>query len=647
MVISALLGLAIILSSWILVSTFLEVMGVASWTGFGRWWEIDCPVSEVPGALIPAIVATPSSGRAPLLVSFSDDSIGPRDSWQWDFGDGSPQSAAQNPSHFYKALGKHVVVLKVSGSSGGAVAFKSITVEPTFSSASDFSQGTMLNTSVPADKDQLELESTVVTKNFLWVAASGRGTIVKIDISDGAVLGEYRTAPQTVASPNPSRTTVDANGYVWVTNRDVESEVNNKKMGSVTFIGLKENNGCVDRNKNGAIDTSAGLGDIKDWDANSKRDNDLGGVSLAQDECILQYVRINSYGARHLSIDAKDTTKVWAGGIGSREWDLVDSKNGAIVRSEPSVGAGGYGGLIDKNGILWSTTNRTILRWDTSKKLTDQGSYSIINPPANKTYYGLCVDKENYIWSTILDSKDDNGAITKFRPDGSVVGTYTHGNQYAQGCVGDASGNIWVAHSLVTTAINTVGHLLSDGTRIGNVVLDASANAGPTGVAVDANGKVWATGYYTSKVYRIDPAGGAVGADGTTKIGAVDKVVGLGSGASPYNYSDMTGSTVVAPPTRGSWTVVYDSNSSTATWNKISWKAKVESPASLTVTAASASPDSGNCSDATFSTNVSVTNGVQISNLSGECLQVTVAFDRGQAFGDSPILYDLSLDWDP
>ena len=54
---------------------------------------------------------------------------------------------------------------------------------------------------------------------FIWVAASGRGTIVKIDTGSGVILGEYWSAPQN-RPQNPSRTTVDSNGNVWAGNRD-------------------------------------------------------------------------------------------------------------------------------------------------------------------------------------------------------------------------------------------------------------------------------------------------------------------------------------------------------------------------------------------------------------------------------------------
>jgi len=54
--------------------------------------------------------------------------------------------------------------------------------------------------------------------NFIWIALSGRGTIAKVDTLTGAVLGEYKSAPDG-RGKDPSRTTVDLNGNVWAGNR--------------------------------------------------------------------------------------------------------------------------------------------------------------------------------------------------------------------------------------------------------------------------------------------------------------------------------------------------------------------------------------------------------------------------------------------
>ena len=76
-------------------------------------------VSEA--APVAAILATPTSGAAPLAVSFTDLSTGNVSSWSWDFGDGG-SSSLQNPAHTYTTAGTYTVSLSVSGSGGADVA---------------------------------------------------------------------------------------------------------------------------------------------------------------------------------------------------------------------------------------------------------------------------------------------------------------------------------------------------------------------------------------------------------------------------------------------------------------------------------------------------------------------------------------------
>ncbi|UCC44600.1 MAG: PKD domain-containing protein [Candidatus Zixiibacteriota bacterium] len=52
------------------------------------------------------------SGCAPLTVSFSDLSVGPRTEWTWDFGDGD-SSSDTNPVHIYDSAGTYTVSLQI------------------------------------------------------------------------------------------------------------------------------------------------------------------------------------------------------------------------------------------------------------------------------------------------------------------------------------------------------------------------------------------------------------------------------------------------------------------------------------------------------------------------------------------------------
>lgn len=507
----------------------------------------------------------------------------------------------------------------------------------TYTLDTHFDEGTLINVNHNTP-DQLQLDSEATPFDFIWVAVSSKGTVVKIDTVTGDALGEFRTTPSSHGLGNPSRTTVDNDGSVWVANRnDVFAG-----SGSVVHIGLQENGQCEDRNGNGLIDTSAGLGDVRPWiDPSGAR-----GVATAADECTVHYPRVNSSGTRHVSVDANND--VWVSGYWTRNFDLIKggsfdtALSGTIVRSEPAVGHGGYGGLIDANSVIWSA--RPLLRWDVANPLSgsngDPAGPSVGPPVAMTNWsgqgmpdsYGMCIDTLGNVWNTQLDG----GQINKYAADGTHLGAFAHGNEYAQGCVVDGNDHVWIAHSILggATGQNTVGHILNDGSYIGMV----SVGNGPTGVAVDAAGKIWATNYYDETVSRIDPNLGGMGADGATPIGGVDFTSGE-LGGLLYNYSDMTGSTLIAPPTTGTWTVVHDSGLLDAPWSNVSWTSDEPAGSSIVVTVASSNNAGG-----PFSAPETVTTGADLATTpAGQYVEVTVTFDRADGFGPSPVLFDLTL----
>jgi PKD repeat protein len=60
---------------------------------------------------------TPTSGLAPLTVTFTDQSSGSPTSWSWTFGDGGT-STTQSPSHIYTSANSYTVSLTVTNTQG-------------------------------------------------------------------------------------------------------------------------------------------------------------------------------------------------------------------------------------------------------------------------------------------------------------------------------------------------------------------------------------------------------------------------------------------------------------------------------------------------------------------------------------------------
>ncbi|HZB45800.1 MAG TPA: hypothetical protein VE360_11170, partial [Pyrinomonadaceae bacterium] len=307
-------------------------------------------------------------------------------------------------------------------------------------------------------------------------------------------------------------------------------------------------------------------------------------------------------------------------GTSGQRFDLIDGVTGLIKRAENSVGFGGYGGLIDRDNVIWSAAQ--MLRWDTSKPLS--GPNGVNWRGYSHPSYGLCIDSQGNVYNTSFG----NGTIRKFAPNGTLLASYNQGDAFAQGCVVDRNDDIWVAHSLNRS---TVGHLKSNGVYVGTVPV----GSGPTGVAVDGAGKIWATNYNSRTVSRINPNLGPLGADGVTRVGAVEFTT-PDLGGNPYNYSDMTGSTLTGAPNTGTWSVVFDSQLAGAEWGRIGWTAQTCGDGLVTVSVATSE------NNTTYTQPVVVSNGADPSIANGRYVKITVRFERATS-GESPILYDLSI----
>jgi PKD repeat protein len=67
--------------------------------------------------------ATPTSGKMPLTVAFTDTSTGLPTKWKWNFGDGT-SSTIQNPKHKYSKAGSYTVTLTATNAAGSSITTK-------------------------------------------------------------------------------------------------------------------------------------------------------------------------------------------------------------------------------------------------------------------------------------------------------------------------------------------------------------------------------------------------------------------------------------------------------------------------------------------------------------------------------------------
>jgi DNA-binding beta-propeller fold protein YncE len=526
-----------------------------------------------------------------------------------------------------------------------------------YTTDADFEDGNLIfvNHDDPPGNDQLQLSKAKDDYPFVNVAAPRWNTLIRIDAVTGEIIGEYRTAPESCVNPGciyPSRTTVDPFGNVWVSNRNESGLIDGVPHGSVVKIGVViggdrvnadgapnpdgdylappfEYSTCVDRDGDGLIKTSRGQGDVGPWPDITDGQGGIDGiVEDADDECILIYQRLPEAGnAHHVSVDGNNN--VWVGGYPPKMFYKLDGDTGEILDSfdASQFGCGGFGGLIDGQGLLWSASpdEDRLLRYDPSARtgtcITVSGSS------------GLGVDTNGYIWN----SMGANNSIAKISPDGGSQSEFL--TEAAPGDFGVAvtlvDNNVWVA--------NTDGNTVSRLDNNGNVLKTITVFNSPTGVAVDANGKVWVTNNnFQSYVTRIDPTSGS-----DIEPGEKDLWIPLNSafyGPYPDNYNDMTG--LVANGTtspRGTWTVIHDLGGSpctggtTITWNSESEGAEPDD--SSIIVEARASDSVAGLKDETFQ---EVSKGVALDNPVCQFIEVRATL-RASSTGESPVLSDLNI----
>ncbi len=525
----------------------------------------------------------------------------------------------------------------------------------TYTLDADFDLGTTVNLNHTLVNNQLQLNPVTKPLPYVAVPCSARGTVARIDVNTGVVLGEYLSAPNTMGR-NPSRTTVDQFGNVWVGNRDESGSSpasGGTSKGSVVRIGLliggtrgdkvpitgggfnfvpnplgqyvqnPTYSTCVDRDGDGLIKTSRGLGDILPWNNGGGVDSH-GGVTTAEDECITVYTRVIGGGARHLSIDCNNN--LWVGGLFDSEFEKLSGVTGApIPLTQFGIGCGGYGGVLDGFGVLWSGSS--LMRYNT---VTMSGACV-----PGISMYGIGLSPLNCHVVASMGSVNTNSSIfgvLEFDPAGNIVNFNSTVNWGFGICV-DGNGHVWVAQwnqvAHLDQNLNLVGYVTGIGSGPGPI-------NGARGVAVDSNGKIWVSEDANNRASRIDPSLNA-------GVGGLDLAVPLGTNAGPYNYSDMTGFVSLGATCRfGFWSVCRDACAAGAEWGIVSWNASVPAGTALKVEVRAAD-DKIALGSGTFQ---EVRNAKSFcgTGVLGRYLEVRVSFTGTPCSTNSPILYDLTVD---
>jgi choice-of-anchor A domain-containing protein len=505
----------------------------------------------------------------------------------------------------------------------------SVAGEKTWTLDGEFDTGVLdsVNHDAP-NNHQLQLNTSSSTEPYIWIANYSIDTVTKMDTRTGKQVAKYHSvlvknwdgSVPTVRVPgggcmSPSRTAVDGHGNAFAVNRAVcggDTPSVTKYAGTISS--------CVDRNGNGAIDTSR--------DVNNNGIIEMNATEfLGQaDECILFTKNFGVPGdlGRAAAVDIDQN--VWVGSYASSKLYKMNGNTGALLqtidpRPEHRMSSYIYGIAIGPGGFIYTSdiSGRVLMKIDPNRPAGQQVVGTLISPVPT---YGIAVDKNGIVF---LGSWDSRTNLVRANFAAGEVTTHA-ANQ--GGCAGltrgvavDNNGDVWTScwGNSRLLKFNAAGVLLNS----------IPVGSGPVGAAVDGDRKIWTVNQSGDTATRYDPA------TGTT--------ASFPTGGSPYSYSDMTGFQQRNFTQRqGDWTVVYDSGSENAVWGPVLWnrepQGKVPAGTSITVEARTANTQAG-LANVPF---VTVTNGAAPGLADGRFIEVKATL-RIQTGTVSPVLSDVSV----
>jgi streptogramin lyase len=524
----------------------------------------------------------------------------------------------------------------------GAVLLSSLSAQSgsssrTYTLNADFDQGLLLNLNHVAATDQLQINGVPAPLPLLSAAATARGTLLRIHIASGAPVGEYKTAPGPIPSPliRPSAIAVDRLGNTWVANRGDVQVTPDGTTGSITRIGAllggsrTDVNGvpdptgeyvsppfvyntCVDRDDDGRIRTSPGLARPPLSWTNANGADTLGGVSTADDECILDYTRVAGAGPRAVAVDAAND--LWVGGTDDQDHELVDGLSGLPVPGTLfNVGAGGGSAVIDQRGRLWSAGNGTVgslLRF-----VPGSGHDADVVLGNASGEFGLALDPTTGDVWLARSQPLPSPRLTRFKAGGSVQSVAQP--FAAQGIVIDARGHVWVAESRG----RRLWHLAP--TAGGFTQLTTAPFVAVTGLAVDTNGAIW--GIEGPRLTRVNPV-----------TGNIERVFNFPAGSE--SYGDLTGFVALAAHPSGVWAFVHEGPANGTQWGTIAWTGETPARTSIVVEVRASDSQAGLSREAFRQ----VANGEKFNGVAGRFLEVRTILAKA-ALARSPVLFDLTV----
>jgi streptogramin lyase len=352
--------------------------------------------------------------------------------------------------------------------------------------------------------------------SYIWIANSREGTLSKLRTEDGVEVGRFITSPQGAAG-DPSRTSVNLHGDAVVTNRSPASGPS-----SVTKFAAEPEN-CVDRDRNGTIDTSTGGTDVRPW---------------GEDECMLWNTPLpnasatTAIGARATAWDGQESVDtgagghVWIGAHNTGEVFQLDGETGAVLATT-TVTNMPYGGAMDGRRnfwIVWGITDLGCLDMDCVKLARVNTDTLAVDYYEVQCGYGIAVDSQDRVWTSgvVMRGSGSGSCVSRLDQDtGDIRAAFsTRPAAVWRGLAVDNAGSVWIAE--------TAGEVVQVDEEDVSIVSQFEVGPDPVvGMAIDYQGYVWAVSQGGNAALKIDPRS--------------HEVQSFPVGRGPYTYSDMTG----------------------------------------------------------------------------------------------------------
>ena len=497
----------------------------------------------------------------------------------------------------------------------------------TYTIDADFDEGTLQGLEYDSVPDQLQVEfGEVTTFPTLWVANSGDPSLSKWDTESNKELARYQTYFGTLGSfgshngPAPSRTAVDVEGNVFVSNRHFPS---NKPADVIKVLA----NDYIDRNGNGVMDTSYDAnddGEITPDEMMPLYDNNSNGVideDEIMDERIAWVVEVGTDNCLGRSMALDTNGDIWLGCYNEQAYYKIDGDDGSLLAGPIDVSPHTpYGAVVDNDGMLWGASLTTnLLKLNTNTNAVEDIFYH----SAYGGNYGITLDYDDNGDPQIYLGSWGGHTYIQFNSSDETFSTPAEIKYTVRGIATDIDGNIVCGSGGGVVSSGGVAKFAPNGSLIWQAAPQVNGEA--RGTVVDANNDVWLVHVSNDKLSKFD------GTDGSP-LGTFD------TGKNPYTYSDATGLGLQRSTSSGKWNVVYNSGVENNVWGSLDWNADLPEGTEIVVKVRS-SHDA-----AVWSSWETVDDEVPLSSTpDGRYLEVQVLMQvlEGEV---SPVLYDLTIE---